>query len=408
MRVEVINTGDELLLGRCVNTHLVYFGQRLFDVGLRVGRQISISDGDAIAPAVAEAFSRNDVVLITGGLGPTSDDLTRDAVAELLNLSMHESAEVVEAIRERLARRGREVSPEARRQALVPEGCVVLENPNGTAPGLYLPAVEGRNPHAFLLPGPPRELRPMVEAQILPRLREIVGKTAIPGVRHYKFFGMGESEVGRQLEEGIKIIPNLEYGYQVEMGNVNFRCIGDPVALAAADEIVREKLGDALVSTDESPLEKVVVEALAKRGETVATCESCTGGFIAHMLTNVSGSSAVLRRGYVTYANEAKTELVGVSAELIERHGAVSEEVAEAMVRGCLKASDDDWAIAVTGIAGPTGGSQEKPVGTVFIAVMGRGDSAPEVGRYCYPHERESFKVMVAKTAFDRLRRRLV
>ena len=228
MRVEVINTGDELLLGRCVNTHLVYFGQRLFDVGLRVGRQISIPDGDAIAPAVAEAFSRNDIVLITGGLGPTSDDLTRDAVAELLDLPMQESADVVEAIRERLAKRGREVSPEARRQALVPQGCEVLENPNGTAPGLYLPAVEGRNPHAFLLPGPPRELRPMVEAQVLPRLREIVGKTAIPGVRHYKFFGMGESEVGRQLEGAIKMIPDLEYGYQVEMGNVNFRCIGGP------------------------------------------------------------------------------------------------------------------------------------------------------------------------------------
>ena len=171
---------------------------------------------------------------------------------------------------------------------------------------------------------------------------------------------------------------------------------------------MRAKLSDALVSTDESPLEKVVVELLARRGETVATCESCTGGFIAHMLTNVSGASAVLRRGYVTYANEAKAELVGVPPELIEEHGAVSNEVAGAMVRGCLEASDDDWAIAVTGIAGPTGGSEEKPVGTVFVAVMGKNDSDPEVGRYCYPHERESFKVMVAKTAFDRLRRRLL
>ena len=404
--LEVINTGDELLLGRCVNTHLAFFGQRLFDVGLRVARQIAIPDGDPIRVAMEDAFNRADIVVMTGGLGPTSDDLTRDVAAELLGVSMREDPRVVEAITDRLGARGREVRPDSLRQALVPEGAEVLMNPHGTAPGLYVPA-GASNPHLFLLPGPPRELRPMVNDQVLPRLRAIVGGEKAPTIRHFKFFGIGESEVGAWVERTLAAIPGLEYGYMVEPANVNVRCIGPDDVLAQAETVIREALGGYLVSTDGASLEEVVVRRLRERGESLATSESCTGGLIASTLTNVSGASEVFRRGFVTYANEAKAELLGIDPNMIANHGAVSPEVASAMAAGCLEASGDTHAVSVTGIAGPAGGTDEKPAGTVYVGVVSQGDPGVDVRRFFFPYEREMFKMFTCKTVLDLVRQRL-
>lgn len=277
MRVEVINTGDELLLGRCVNTHQAFFGRRVFEVGLRIDRQVAVLDGEPIRGAMAEAFGRCDVLIMTGGLGPTSDDLTRDVAADLLGLEMSEDAGVIEVIEARLGARGKTVTADSRRQALVPRGAEVLANPNGTAPGLYLAAGEG-TPHLFLLPGPPRELLPMFDAEVMPRLRAITVGGEMPGIREFKFFGVGESEVAAAVEPGVKSIDGIVHGYQVEAAHVNFRCIGTDEGLDAASALVGDVLGGFLVSDDGRSLEKVVVDLLVERGETACTAESCTGG----------------------------------------------------------------------------------------------------------------------------------
>jgi len=407
MRVELINTGDELLIGRVVNTHLTFLGDRLLELGLRITRQTAVPDGSEIRDAMAEACGRCEVLVVTGGLGPTSDDITRDVAAELLGRALVKDAGVAEAIGDRLRARGRECTTTTLRQAMVPEGATVLGNPHGTAPGLYVPAT-GQTPHFFLLPGPPRELRPMVEDYVLPELRRLAGDGGVPEVCHYKFFGVGESEISAKVEAPLSEVPGLQIGYQVEPTNANLRCIGDRDAQVAAREIVTRSLGDYIISTDGRSLEEVVVALLDESGQTVATAESCTGGSIADIITDVPGASRVFRRGFVTYANEAKSGLLFVPADLICEHGAVSGQVAAAMASGCLEASGDDHAIAVTGIAGPGGGSDEKPVGTVFVAVVSRGDAAPHVRRCFFPFDRLHFKASVTKTALDTLRRKLL
>jgi nicotinamide-nucleotide amidase len=407
MRLEVVNTGDELLLGHCLNSHLAYFGRQLSDLGLRIARQTCVPDSDeAIAAALAEAVSRSEVVLVTGGLGPTSDDRTLDVVSGVLRRGLSEDPAVLESIRRRMAASGREVTAGCRRQARALSGAEVLPNAFGTAPGHYLPATPG-SPHVFLLPGPPRELHPMFEEAVVPRLRALLGPAAPPAIKVFKLFGVGESAAAAAVDTPLAAVPGLSHGYQVDAGYVNVRLTGSPGPLAAGGEVVQRAFGDAVVSDDGRTLEQVVVARLAARGETVATAESCTGGLIASTLTDVPGASDVFRRGLVTYANTAKVDLLGIDPALIDTHGAVSAEVAEAMVRGCLERSGDDHAIAVTGVAGPAGGSPEKPVGTVFIAVGSKGRAAPEVLRCFYPHERAHFKTLTCRRALDILRRRL-
>ena len=369
MRVEVINTGTELLLGNTINTHLGFLGETLFPLGIRIQRQVCIPDGDEIRVAMEEAIPRSDVILVTGGLGPTSDDITREIVAELFGMELAEDPAITEEIRAYMASRGRDMKPDNRRQAMVPRGAVVLHNPHGTAPGLYFPSDSAERPHVYLLPGPPRELRPMVKELVIPRLRELLGDTNPPKVRGLKFFGVGESEVSFHLEHKLAEIDDLEIGYCARPGEVDLRCIGSEAALDRAQEIATEILPRELFSTDGSTMEEVVVQSLIAKGQVIATAESCTGGFIANRITNVSGASSVLNRSFVTYANEAKAALLGVSEQDLSDHGAVSEPVARQMAEGCVRASGADHALAVTGIAGPTGGTDEKPVGTVFIGI---------------------------------------
>lgn len=405
MRIEILNTGTELLLGKVINTHAAFFGDELFKLGLRVERQVTIPDGDAIHVALKEAFPRCDTLLVTGGLGPTSDDITRETVAGLLGLTMHKDDAVWDHIRQFFLKRGREPNSWNERQAMVPQGAEVLTNPNGTAPGLYLPASPGSHPHLFLLPGPPRELHPMYHAQVKPRLKAL-GDSEVPSWRNFKIYGVGESDIAEIIEPRIIDIEGLEHGYCCRLGEVDVRLIGPEPAVETAAEIVRQEFTEDIVTESEAPIEQVLVDTLARRGQTVATAESCTGGLIASTLTNISGSSGVFHRGYVSYANEAKSELLQVPETLLAEHGAVSEPVARAMAEGCLRASDSDHAIAVTGIAGPTGGSEEKPVGTVFFSVASR-DGETVVRHECFTTDRISFKNRTTRAALDLLRRRL-
>lgn len=410
MQVEVLNTGTELMLGKVLNTHLKFFAEALFPLGLRVARQVAVPDGAPIRDALLETFGRADIVLITGGLGPTTDDVTRDIVSELLGLKLVHDEEIMHAIAERFARRGLKLSPRVALQALRPPEATVLPNAHGTAPGLYLPAMfepgSRQSPHLFLLPGPPRELHPMFRDGVTPILRRIAPARPDVVMNTYRVVGLGESLVEEQIGEALLAL-GLELGYCARPGEVDVRTIGTAATLRRAEAIILERLGPQIVSRDDRSLETVLIDLLTARQETLATAESCTGGFLANELTNVAGASTVFRAGYVTYANEAKVATLGVDPALLAAHGAVSAPVAAAMAEGARRLSGSDHALATTGIAGPGGGTPEKPVGMVFIGLATKLGKT-EVVRHAFPTDRLTFKELVAETALDLLRRTLL
>ena len=406
MRIEIINTGTELMLGGTINTHLAFIARELFPLGLRVQRQITVPDGEAIREALRDTFGKADAVIVTGGLGPTTDDITRDIAAELLGMKLDHDEEIWLAIQERFARRGLKVNDRVKLQALRPRETAVLWNPHGTAPGLHFPAIaEKGTPHIFLLPGPPRELMPMVREKLVPILAALSPQSARSEMRTFRVLGIGESVVEEAVGESL-LAMGLEVGYCARPGEVDVRLIGTAPVLDRAAALVRERLGKWIFTSDERELPNVVVEKLTALGKTIATAESCTGGFIANQITNVPGSSKVFLAGFVTYANAAKTAALGVDAALIEKHGAVSEPVARQMAEGALEKSGATFALATTGIAGPDGGTAEKPVGTVFVALAERG-AATLVLRENFLTDRETFKQRVSQTALDLLLRRL-
>lgn len=406
MKVEIINTGTELLLGNVVNTHTALFGKGLFPLGLRIARQLTVPDGPAIRDALIEALGRCDVLLVTGGLGPTSDDVTREITAQLLGLPLEENAEVLQSIKDRCERRGFAFQARMGRQAMVPVGAEVLPNAFGTAPGLYFPPQDTPSlstPHIFLLPGPPRELEPMFTSYVLPVLVAQIGRAPDIVCRTYRCVGLGESMLEERIGLRLSVVADLEIGYCARPNEVDFRLIGRVTLLESLDAEIRSVIGDALIATDDGRLEDLVVELLRAKKATLATAESCTGGLLAHRITNVPGASEVFLEGWVTYANSAKSELLGIPAELIDAKGAVSAEVAGAMAENARSIADADFAMATTGIAGPGGGSDEKPVGTVFLALARRGKD-PIVWRECFPTDRETFKQVATQAVLNRLR----
>src|SRR5688572_19891068 len=359
MRVVVINTGTELLLGDVVNTHINFIAREIFPMGLRVHRQIAVPDGAPIGDALAESLEA-DIVFVTGGLGPTTDDITREVTAELLGLKLQHDPSVMEAITKRAAQRGFRLTDRVARQAEIPEGATVLPNHHGSAPGLYLSAEatpERKRPHIFLLPGPPRELHPMFKDSVLPLLFKLAPLKMATGRRLYRVAGMGESLVEEAIGAQLLQVPGLELGYCARPGEVDLRVIGDSSALEQAEKIITEGLGAAVFSSEGRNLEEVVVRLLTERQQTLAIAESCTGGFLAHRITNVTGASAVFLAGYVTYSNEAKTAMLGVDPHLIAEQGAVSELVAKSMAEGARRQAKSSFALATTGIAGPGGGT---------------------------------------------------
>jgi len=410
MTIELLNTGTELLLGDTINTNAAWIGQRMAALGLQVSRQTIVPDGIAVKEAMAEATARADVLLVTGGLGPTNDDVTRDSAAELLGLPMDLNEGVMAHLNAYFAKRNKPVNEATKRQAIVPRGAVVMDNPFGTAPGLYIPAscgeAKGLHCAMFLLPGPPRELKPMVEGHVERHLKDLMPDLSNREALYLKVTGMGESDIVDHIEKDLEAMTGLELGYCIGRGDVDVRLSGPGNLVQAAAALVRERIGDYIASEDRRVVEEVVIDLLKAKAQWVATAESCTGGELASRLTNVSGASAVFGHGFVTYANEAKAKHLGVDLALIETHGAVSEPVARAMAEGCLATSGADHALACTGIAGPTGGTAEKPAGTVFIALASKGQ-ATEVRKVFYPVTRDRFKMLTTQYALDMLRRRL-
>ena len=403
MRIEILNTGTELLTGQVLNTHQQWLGERLARTGHPPARLTVVDDTpEAIGEAVATALDRSDLVLITGGLGPTADDRTREVVARLLDLPLEEDEALLEAVRERFV--GRRMPDRVRLQALVPRGAHVLPNRHGTAPGLALRhRRKGRERTLLMLPGPPRELRPMFLEEALPWLRAGgLLPAGGPVVRILRTAGMGESLVEERLEPLRS--SGLEIGYCARPGCVDIRLVSrDRCLVDRAAVRVREILGDPVYGEGDQTLESVTVGELARSNLTLATVESCTGGLIAQVLTDVPGASRVLDSGWITYSNASKIRLPRVSSGSLADHGAVSEPVAREMAEGVRREAGTDLGLSITGIAGPSGGTPRKPTGTVFLACAAEG--ATTVRREHFPLERTAFKRRVLVEALRLLRR---
>jgi nicotinamide-nucleotide amidase len=408
MRIHLVNTGAELMLGRVLNTHQQWICRQLADRGYVVTRQVAVDDsGPSIQQAVRESLEAADLILVTGGLGPTSDDRTRDLVAALLGRGLQEDAAVVAHIERFFAARGRPMPASTRVQAQVPEGATVLMNPHGTAPGLVMDGPDGQL--LVMLPGPPRELRPMFTDQVLPLVtRRFPGEAAFV-CRTLRTIGMGESLVEERIDGPLQplVAAGLEIGYCARVGEVDVRFAArGPRAhdlVRDAEAIAHERLGGIIYGTEGDSLESSVVRALTARHRTLALAESCTGGFIAHRITNVPGASVVFLAGLVTYSNEAKQQFLGVGAETLAAHGAVSEATVRAMAEGARQKTGAHYAVAVTGIAGPSGGTPEKPVGTVWIGLA--TPRGTEAVRKVNAYDRETFKQVTAQQALDLIRR---
>ena len=368
VRVELINTGTEILLGSIVNTNAAWLGNRLFEAGFRVERETVVPDGYAISEAMRESARRADIVIVSGGLGPTSDDVTREALCDVCGVDMHRDEHVAEGLRDYFKRRGISIAECNFRQAMVPDGAAVLENPNGTAPGLVMPLLES-----------------MVDCDI-------------PRLRVFRLVGIGESDLQDLVDDSLHQVQGLEVAYCARIGEVDVRLVGNEVALKQGEARLLTLAGAYVLRPLGATLEQAVVLHLAGLGLKAATAESCTGGLIAKRITDVPGASGVFEFGWVTYADRAKTEMLGVPAEVLEEHGAVSEPVVKAMAEGALERSGADVAVAVSGFAGPDGGTPEKPVGTVWFAWAFRnGGTVTEM--MFYPRDRESFRQMVSQKA---------
>lgn len=415
MHIEIINTGSELLLGRVLNTHQQWICRQLADNGWSVARQVAVPDtAHDILAAVREALGRADLIITTGGLGPTSDDVTRDLVAQLLGRTLKEDPQVLQTIRACFASRQRPMPERAKVQALVPHGARVLPNAHGTAPGLAMlvepnPVENGRRAWLVMLPGPPRELRPMFTEHVIPLLMAECPPDAPFVCVTLRSTGLGESVVEERVGQPLAALvrAGLELGYCARSGEVDIRLAARgprrQELVASAVRVVREELHHQIYGIEDETLEAAVVRALTERGLTVAVAESCTGGLIAHRITNVPGASVVFMGGCTAYSDRVKQRFLNVPAEAIEAHGAVSETVARSMAEGARAKFDTDYALAVTGIAGPGGGTPAKPVGTVFIALAGPGGT--RVQKPQNPFDRDTFKLVTSQQALEMLRR---
>ncbi len=372
MVAELISVGTEILMGNIVNTNAAYLSRKLAQIGVSVYYQSTVGDNkERLAQAMKQAIFRADVVILSGGLGPTKDDVTKEVAAEVLGRTMSLDERTMERIREYFVRVKKDTITENNwKQAMVPEGAIILDNHNGTAPGIIM---EEKNTTVILLPGPPNELTLMFEESVLPYLQKDEKKVLYS--RMVKVCGIGESQAETMIQDLIDSQSNPTIAPYAKTGEVHFRITalastkeeGRALVKPVVEELKKRFKKAVYTTKEEVTLEEKLVKMLKKRGLTMSTAESCTGGMIAAKLVNVSGVSEVFRSGAVTYANEAKMQLLGVKKKTLRKYGAVSAQTAEEMAIGAAMNQDTDVAVAVTGIAGPDGGTKEKPVGLVYI-----------------------------------------
>ena len=372
MVVELISVGTEILLGNIVNTNAAYLSEKCANLGLSCYFQTVVGDNEErLTDTLKTALGRADIVILGGGLGPTQDDLTKEVTAKVLRCPLVEDAHTKERINDYLTSRGYTVTENNWKQALAPEGAIIMDNDNGTAPGLI---IEKDGKHVILLPGPPNELKPMFEKDVYPYLNALE-----PGIiysKTVKVCGVGESIAETMIRDMIDEQTNPTIATYAKTNEVHLRVTAKAEDEKEAKKLVKpmvkelkNRFGSNIYTTDENiTLEKAVVDLLAANHLTVTTVESCTGGMLSSRLVDVPGASEIFKSGYVTYSNKAKKKLVGVKKSSLDKYGAVSEVVAKEMAKGAALFSKADVTVAITGIAGPDGGTEEKPVGLVYIA----------------------------------------
>ncbi|MGI6513473.1 MAG: competence/damage-inducible protein A [Syntrophomonadaceae bacterium] len=407
----IVSTGTELLLGNTIDTNALYLSRELSAMGIRVIGRTTVGDNrEMIVNGLRTGYDLAELVVCTGGLGPTLDDLSREAAAEVLNLPLVHSEPELERIRRYFACRRREMPESNRKQAMFPAGARILVNRAGTASG-FMVSRNGKN--LVLLPGPPREMEVVFKESLQPLLRDLIHQTGrVVLTRTIKVVGLGESQVESLLGDVIADPDGCSIALLAKDGEVHIRVTRDGATESAAEstlesviERMRKNLGDNIYGEGDETLPGVIVRLLSNKGHNVALAESCTGGMAAKMLTDIPGSSAVFWGGVVSYSNEAKTRILGVSDETLKRYGAVSPETAREMARGMRNLAGSTFGISLTGIAGPEGGTYEKPVGLVYLGMAtAEGEETRELRLM---GGRDGIRTLAARTALDWLRRTL-
>ncbi len=414
MNAEIIAVGSELLTPFRTDTNSLYLTEQLNQLGVDVIFKSVVGDDLVRLVAAAQhALFRSEIVIFSGGLGPTEDDLTREAVAQALGVPLRRDEEVLDRIEQRFAARGWKMSPNNAKQAEILEGATVLPNANGTAPGQWMSGkFDGRERIIILLPGPPHELKALFEAECRERLRAKV-PTAFLATRVLKVAMLGESLVDARVAPIYKRFADVQTTILAGAGEIQLHfkaCAGTLEAAQArvdeAADAVEEELDDAVYSRDGQSLEQIVGYWLQMRNATVAVAESCTGGLLGERITSVAGSSRYFAGGAIVYSNAVKTELAGVPADMIERHGAVSREVAAALAEGIRYRCESTLGVGITGVAGPSGGTQQKPVGLVFHALASA--SGTEVIERNFPGDRKRIRWFATTLALDMVRKKLM
>jgi nicotinamide-nucleotide amidase len=414
MNAEIVAIGSELLTPWRQDTNSLYVTERLNQLGVGVIFKTIVGDRQKhLVEAIRNALGRADVVVVMGGLGPTEDDLTREAVAEALKIGLKRNPDLIAELYTRFAARRITITRNNEKQADTLEGAVILENARGTAPGQMLDTVYGEHRKlVMLLPGPPSELKPMFDEQCVPRLRELLPRRHI-ATRVLKAAMIGESAADARIAPIYQQFKDVETTILAHLGDIqlNLVCAKSilETAQARVDELagrIEEELEDLIYSSQGETLEQIVLYYLEMRAATLSVAESCTGGLIAQRLTSISGSSRSFAGGAVVYSNELKTEFAGVPPLLIERHGAVSREVAASLAEGIRQRCNTSYGLGVTGIAGPGGGTEEKPVGLVYIGVSDGTDT--EVVERKYTGDRNRIRQFASQQALDLVRRRLM
>jgi nicotinamide-nucleotide amidase len=410
MKAAILAVGSELLAPGRIEGHSSYLTDKLAEVGIPVVlRGVIGDDASDIADAVRLSLSKASLVLLTGGLGPTADDRSREGVCRAIGREMHLDDAILERIRARFERRALAMPEVNRRQAMVPDGAEVLRNDAGTAPGLWID-VEGGS--IVLLPGPPRELRAVCSESLWPRLQGM-GRHDVYRTLKLSVVGLPESSVEQRIGSFYQGVDNPVTTLLASAGQVEVRLTAHGATIADADEKnealaaeIRAALGEHVLSEREETLEEVLGALLLQKGMTISVAESITGGLLGHRITQVPGSSQYFQQGFITYSNEAKHSLLGVPTEYFDRVGAVSEEVARAMAEGARQRARSDLALSVTGIAGPTGATETKPVGLVYVGLA--SDGGTEVKRYQFPGNRRQVKRWTSQVALNMARLHLL
>lgn len=412
MRAEIITIGTELLHGHIDDANAAYIASRLVAAGIDVHWKTTVGDSEVqIGDALRQALARSETVIATGGLGPTEDDLTCRVIAAVLDRPLVVDRTVLESIRRRFVERGLPMSRNNERQALVPDGATVLANSRGTAPGLLFRTRDGRV--VVAMPGVPGEMRPMLTEQVIPKLRAALDVGVRIRSRVLKTCGIAESALDEAIGDLIRSSRDRMIGLVAHPGEVHIRLTVKAGSEEECDRhlneleaALRERLGALIFGRDEDRLEEVVGRLLRDGAQRIAVAESCTGGLVCHRLTNVAGSSAYFVRGEVAYSDQAKETVLGVPRAMIVRHGAVSQAVAQAMASGIRDAAGTDLAIGITGIAGPGGGSEQKPVGLTYIAIASSEGIASREFRFLA--DRGTNKLLASQAALDLVRRHLL